>query len=157
MGFLKNQRGITIISLVITIIVLIIVSGIGITMGTEAITTSQDSKLTSELLMVQHAVLEQYTKYQTTKDIAYLVGNKMEKEEVQQVAENLGVTLVAIPQNYSHQDYYRLDKASLRQIGIQDTDDEYIVNYISGEVINITKQTTSKKNALYVSANSFYE
>lgn len=157
MKFQKEQRGITMISLVVTIVVLIIISGIGITMGTNAIKTSQDSKLTSELMMVQHAILEQYTKYQTTKDITYLVGNKIEREEVKNIAESLGVTLVSIPENYSHQDYYRLDKASLLEIGIQDTDDEYIVNYISGEVINITKKTTSNQNALYVRANSFYE
>lgn len=156
MNFLKKQKGITIISLVITVIVLIIISGIGITMGIDSIKSSKDNKLTSELMMVQHAVLEQYTKYQTTKDITYLVGNKVELEEVNQIAQDYNITLVDIPQKYSNKDYYRLDKASLLQIGIENTDDEYIVNYISGEVINITQKTTSN-TALYVRANSFYK
>ena len=50
-----------------------------------------------------------------------------------------------------------LDKASLLEIGIRDTDDEYIVNYVSGEVINITKKKTTKGNVLYIRANSFYQ
>lgn len=153
----NKQKGITMISLVITIIVLVIISGIGITVGTSSIKSSKDSKLTGELVMVQHAVLEQYTKYQTTKDTRYLVGNKIEQEEVQKVAQELGITLVTIPTKYSHQDYYRLDKASLLEIGIEDTDDEYIINYVSGEVINITQKTTSNQDALYVRANSFYQ
>lgn len=70
---------------------------------------------------------------------------------------SLGVTLVSIPDTYSNKDYYKLDKASLLEIGITNTDDEFIVNYISGEVINITKMTTSENNALYVRANSFYQ
>ena len=156
MSYLIKQKGITIISLVITVIILVIISGIGITMGTNAIKSSKDNQLASELSMVQHAVLEQYTKYQTTKDITYLVGNKVELEEMNQIAKNLNITLVNIPQKYTNKDHYRLDKASLLQIGIENTDDEYIVNYISGEVINMTQKTTSN-TALYVRANSFYQ
>lgn len=156
MNFWKEQDGITIISLVITVVVLIILSGIGIKMGTDSIKSSKDNTLTAELLMVQHAVLEQYTKYQTTKDITYLVGNKVAKEEMTQIAKDLNITLANIPQNYSNKDYYRLDKASLLEIGIENTDDEYIVNYISGEVINMTQKTTDN-TVLYVRANSFYQ
>lgn len=156
MNFWKEQDGITIISLVITVVVLIILSGIGIKMGTDSIKSSKDGALVSDLAMVQHAVLEQYTKYQTTKDITYLVGNKVEKEEMTQIAKDLNITLANIPQNYLNKDYYRLDKAALLEIGIENTDDEYIVNYISGEVINMTQKTTSD-TALYIRANSFYQ
>lgn len=156
MNFWKEQDGITIISLVITVVVLIILSGIGIKIGTDSIKSSKDGALASDLAMVQHAVLEQYTKYQTTKDITYLVGNKVAKEEMIQIAKDLNITLANIPQNYSNKDYYRLDKASLLEIGIENTDDEYIVNYISGEVINMTQKTTSD-TALYIRANSFYQ
>lgn len=154
---MKSENGITLISLVITIIVLLILSGIGLTMGTNMISTSQDKKLTSELNMVQHAVLEQYAKYKTTKDTSYIkVGNKMELAEVKNIANSIGIELVNIPDSYSNKDYYKLDKLSLLKIGIENTEDEYIVNYISGEVINNTKKHTSDNKALYVRANSFY-
>lgn len=153
---MKSNKAITLISLVITIIVLLILSGIGLTMGTNMISTSQDKKLISELNMVQHAILEQYAKYQTTKDSSYIkVGNKMELADVKNIASNMGIELVNIPDSYSNKDYYKLDKFSLLKIGIENTDDEYIVNYISGEVINNTKKYTKDNKALYVRADSF--
>lgn len=154
---MKSNKGVTLISLVITIIVLLILSGIGITMGTNMISTSQDKKLISELNMVQHAILEQYAKYQTTKDTSYIkIGNKMELADVKDIASNMGIELANIPDSYSNKDYYKLDKLSLLKIGIENTEDEYIVNYISGEVINNTKKHTNDNKALYVRANSFY-
>lgn len=151
----KTQKGITIVSLVITIIILLIISSIGINFGINGINSTKDSKLESELNMVQHAVLEQYTKYKTTKDIVYLVGNKVPEEQLKEITEELGIALVNIPDTYSNKDYYKLDKASLKEIGIQETEDEYIVNYISGEVINITKKRLSNNTPLYTKANSF--
>lgn len=151
----KTQKGITLVSLVITIIILLIISSIGINFGISGINSTKDSKLESELNMVQHAILEQYTKYKTTKDIVYLVGNKVQKEQLNGITQELGITLVNIPDTYSNKDYYKLDKASLKEIGIQDTNDEYIINYISGEVINITKKRLSNNTPLYTKANSF--
>lgn len=153
---INNKKGITMISLVITIVVLLILSGIGIGMGSSAIKTSQDSKLTSELMIVQHAVLEQYTKYKTTKDSSYLIGNKIEISKVQTIADEIGIELVNIPSSESNKEYYQLDKAALLDMGIENSEDEYIINYISGEVINITKKETSNHQPLYVKANSFY-
>ncbi len=152
---LKTQKGITIVSLVITIILLLIISSIGINFGINGINSTKDSKLEAELNMVQHAILEQYTKYKTTKDMVYLVGNKVSEEQLKDITSELGITLVNIPDTYSNKDYYKLDKASLNEIGIRDTYDEYIVNYISGEVINITQKKLSNNNPLYTKARSF--
>ena len=55
----KNQTGVTIVSLVITVIVLMIVAGIGVKVGTDQITKTKDNTVVSELSMVQHAILEQ--------------------------------------------------------------------------------------------------
>lgn len=151
----KTQKGITLISLVITIIILLIISSIGINFGINGIRSTKDSKLEAELNMVQHAILEQYAKYKTTKDMVYIVGNKVSEEQLRGITSELGITLVNIPNTYFNKDYYKLDKASLKEIGIQETDDEYIVNYISGEVINITKKRLSNNNPLYTKANSF--
>ena len=152
---LKNDKGITTISLIITIMVIGILALVSVNMGVAGIKETNDAKLTAELEIVQHAVLEQYTKYKTTKDTVYLVGNKITDAEANEIANEIGVVLVDIPDTYSNQDYYRLDKASLTAIGIQDSTDEYIINYISGEVINITKKKTSENVPLYTKANSF--
>lgn len=155
MNNMKKKDGITIVALVITIVVLLIMSGIGINIGMESMKSVQDSKLVSELEMVQHAILEQYIKYKTTKDESHLLGLKMEITAVKQIANEIGVNLVEIPETQNNSDYYRLDKASLIELGITKTNDEYIINYISGEVINITQKKTSKHIPLYVKSNSF--
>lgn len=153
MGSFKQEKGITLVSLIITVILMFILAGISISIGTGQMKTADDSRLTTELEMVQHAVLEQYTKYKTTKDKVYLVGNKITIEEAKQIATELGITLANIPNTYDNKDYYRLDKASLTAIGIQESTDEYIINYISGEVMNITVKKTSGNKPLYIKAN----
>lgn len=155
MNVLKKQNGITMVALTTTVIVLLILSVITVNLGAIQIKKVNDSKLKAELEMVQHAILEQYTKYKTTKDSSYLVGNKITDDEAARLASDMGVTLVNIPSTYSNKDYYMLDKASLTAIGIRDSVDEYIVNYVSGEVINITQKKLSNDNPLYTKANSF--
>ena len=154
MSKLKNSKRITLSGLAITIIVLTILATVGTTVGITNVREAKDAKLDTELEMVQHAILEQYVKFETTKDVVYLVGNKLEKSEVDQIAQELDITLVEIPDTYENKDYYKLDKASLKEIGIQNTDDEYIVNYISGEVINITSKKNDNK-PLYTKADNF--
>ena len=151
----NKQKGITLVSLVVTVIVLLILSSVGVNMGIRGINSSKDAKLMSELEIVQHAVLEQYSKYELTKDTVYLVGNKSTSDEVKKYADELGITLANIPENYVNKDYYRLDKASLVAIGIKNTNDEYIINYITGEVMNITVKKLSNNSPLYIKANSF--
>ena len=63
--------------------------------------------------------------------------------------------LVNIPDTYSNRDYYILDKASLTEIGITGTDDRYLINYISGEVLNITQKRETDQEALYIRATDF--
>ena len=154
MNKLKNSKVITLSGLAITIIVLTILATVGATVVITNVREAKDAKLDTELEMVQHAILEQYVKFETTKDVVYLVGNKLEKSEVDQIAQELDITLVKIPNTYENKDYYKLDKASLKEIGIQNTDDEYIVNYISGEVINITSKKNDNK-PLYTKADNF--
>ncbi len=136
---MKENKGITIISLIVTIIILMILAGTTITITTNILPSSKDSKYISELNIVQHAVFEQYTKYNLLKKDELLVGYKVEESQMNQIADELGITLVQIPTNYTARDYYRLDKATLLDLGISNTEDEYIVNYTTGEVINITR------------------
>lgn len=154
--FYINEKGITIVALIITVIVLLILAGVSINIGLNGMESVENSKLASELNMVQHAVLQQYTKYKTTKDISYIqIGEKITLEQANQYAKEVGVELVSIADTYSNKEYYLLNKESLSSIGIQDSNYEYIINYISGEVMNITVKETSNNSPLYIRANSF--
>ncbi len=155
---LSNKNGVTLVALAITLVIMAILSVVAINLGTDSIETSRDAKLVSELGIVQHAVLEQYAKYEATKDTSYLVGDKINKSIVKQIASQLEINLANIPASYANQDYYKLNNESLKKIGIKDADeyeDIYIVNYVSGEVINMSQLKTSIGSALYVRGSSF--
>ncbi len=146
---LRDNKGITLIALTITIIILLILAGITIGGGRESIKMTKSNKLLAELDMVQHACLERYTEYKLTGDISLLIGTEVNYAAVQGLAEELGINTLLSTNNY-----YRLTPSDLEKIGIQDANDTYIVNYQTGEVINetqkqITSGSGSNNNVLY--------
>lgn len=60
MQMMKNEKGVTLIALVITIIVLIIIAAISLNAGLENIPQVDNSIYESEIIMVQKAVTERY-------------------------------------------------------------------------------------------------
>jgi len=146
----KNNSGITIVALIVTVIIIGIISGIVIYNGTDAIDTSKDDILKSELGMVQHAVLEQYMKYKTTNNEEDLLGvNVDETTKLKTIANELNIILLR------DSGYYELDKDSIFVLGIEQSKNSYIINYSSGEVINITQKKTSSGESLYIKGNNF--
>ena len=71
----------------------------------------------------------------------------MNIEEVKDIANQMGISLVNIPNTYENSDYYKLDKASLIEMGIQNSNDEYIINYINSVFLcfHIIKQGFRKR------------
>lgn len=151
---MKNENGVTLISLVITIIVLLILASISTFSGVRNVNESRDSAAKTELKFVQQAVLQTYTKYTLTDDNDILVGLQFSdftglNEIIEQIEEKTNITIELKDNNANN--YYLLDGASLHALGITNTEDEYIVNYTTGEVINKTKLVTSKsKEPLYI-------
>lgn len=144
-----ESRGITLITLVITIILLIIISGISITGAIRSQKQTQESTQISELNIVQHAILERYTKSKLTKET--LPGTLIEKERLQEIIEDIKVkTGEQILLKGEEIDYKLLNKSDLESLGITQKDDIYIVNYKTGEVINETQRVTTSGKILYV-------
>lgn len=151
----KENKGITLIVLAIAVIVLLILATVTIYNGTIGIDDAEDGKLQAEVQMVQHAVLEQYVQFNLTKNTKYLVGDKLDLSQAQQIAQEMGITLVDIPNTYNNRDYYRLTKEHLAQMGITNAEDQYIVNYVSGEVMNFTRKKDSAGRPVYVQGDNF--
>ena len=74
---MKNQKGITLIALVITIIILLIIASVATYTGINAIQDSKNQSYMSEVEMLKQVVLENYTKYLTTKDEQYIRGEPL--------------------------------------------------------------------------------
>lgn len=151
---MKNQKGISLISLVITIVVILILISISTYTGINNVKESRDSAVKTELKLVQQAVLQKYTKYNLIGDQSILPGNSYEdftelNDIIGQIAEKTEITIELKDDEYSN--YYLLDTISLQELGITNTEDEYIVNYTTGEVINKTRLATSgSKEPLYI-------
>lgn len=164
---MKNQKGITLMGLVITIILIIILASIGLGASVNMVDNvgkSQNAEALADLAKIQQAIFEVYTKYMQTKNESVLIGTKMsynEAKAVEQEFKNLeNGENISLKQNTYNLDnakpeecYYRLDKEQLIELGMNQVKDnaEYIVNYSTGEVFENSYKKTETGTILYVS------
>ena len=160
-NIVKSQKGITLMALVVTIIILLIIAGIGI--GEIAgnggdINQTEDVMALSELKKIQQAVLETYIKYKQLGNKNVLIGNEIGNNtaqgELSAIRRGLELKTNAEQQSMHEYKYYELDKNQLTSLGLDNihNNDKYIVNYSTGEVFNITQKKTAKGDILYVYA-----
>lgn len=142
-----NNKGITLIALTIMIIILIILAGISITGAVRGNEATQENKQFSELNIVQHAILERYTKSKITEET--LPGTNIEVSTVQSIIDEINST-TGSNIKLKGTNYVELKEDDIAQLGIDKTKDTYIVNYETGEVINKTKKISKEGKALYI-------
>ena len=124
----RTDKGITLVALLITIIVILILASVSIYMGSQNVNETKENILKTEINIVKNAVLQQYSKYKTTEEALYLIGNRVSDAEISNI---IGRTYE------SHSDeekFYELSQQDVETIGIENADDTYIVNYV-GDVI----------------------
>lgn len=165
---MKNENGITLSALVITIIVIFILASISINYGVDTLNESKAKTLEASLEMVEQAVAEQYVKATelnllnvktTSKQPATFVGKLLNVNELSPE--------LALPDNLKYQkqveledktdityaeSYYKLTPTDLEKLKIESDDDAkytYVVNYSTGEVYNASKKKTSFGKLLY--------
>ena len=158
---MKNKKGITLVSLVVTILIMVILIGIGITAAYTSINDVKDNKLMTELGIVRQAIMEQYalaeavnqTKIPKDSDnkVAFWIGEP--KENAKSELDFLSIENPI----YQEQIYYELAPVDLKKIGVNDAKDTYIVNYSTGEVYNETTKTTSDDTTLLYLPSTIYD
>lgn len=156
---MKNEKGIILVTLVITIVVLAIIASITITRGIDAKKNVKDTKsavLEAEITQVQQIVLETDIKYKQTKNSNILLGEKITFNEAKTSLQEISSSLSLRGENYddtSNQDdeiyYYKIDSEILEKLGITGSEQQYIINYSTGEVFNYKTKTTSNGELLY--------
>ena len=162
----RKNKGITIIALTITIILLLIIASITISIGLNSLKESKENLKLSELKMVQQAVLENYEKYITTNNDIYILGKEKNRIQVSysdmqdlideinsKITTGENITLKVSDYTSGELDismyYYELSQEDLEEMGISNTDEIYIVNFSTGEVINKTLKVTGSGKPLY--------
>lgn len=143
----RKNEGITLLAVVITIVLLLIISGISITGTLRGHEETEEATQIAELNMLQHAILERYTKAQLTKET--LPGIEKEISEVQLIIDEINST-TGQNINLKGTEYKELSTSDLESLGITKEQDIFIVNYKTGEVINKTQKVTKTGKALYV-------
>ncbi len=144
---MKKESGITMTVLVITIIVLGIIGAVLISYSVVGTKETKNKKYLANLQVVQHALYERYEQYKVTNDASILVGESTAKPSTSfEWADNNAYW----SKNTAGERYYKLDADDLKELGISNIDDtEYIVNYYTQEVYDLTHRTTSSGNDLY--------
>lgn len=148
---IRESYGITLVSVATTVVVLLIILGIstiGINQNQKNI---EENAQVSELNVIQHAILERYTKSQLTKE--NLPGSIINKSEVQTIIDEIN-TKTKRNISLKGTEYKELNKTDLEELGITGEEDIFIVNYKTGEVINKTIKVTQSGKALYIYSKS---
>lgn len=162
----RKNKGITIIALTITIILLLIIASVTISIGLNSLKDSKENLKLSELNMLQQAVLENYTKYKTTNNDMYILGKEKNRIQVSysdmqnlineinnKITTGENIELKVADYTSGALDismyYYELSQEDLEEMGVSGTEETYIVNFSTGEVINKTLQVTGSGKPLY--------
>lgn len=145
---LRKTNGVTLVALIITVILLLIISGISITGTLRGHKETKEASQISELNMIQHAILERYTKAQLTKE--ELPGTTIKQNDVQTIIDEIKAITGEENITLKGTEYKELSISDLEKLGVTNEEDTFIVNYKTGEVINATKKVTESGKALYV-------
>ena len=153
---IKNEKGVTMLVLVITIIVLIILAGISINLAIQDADFTIEKKQKTELEEVAHAIYQQYIKYKQTGTEEYIIGDEYEGDTItinSDLNGNTASSTITKTDDSTKIDekWYRLSTDDLEKIGIQNSKYTYIVKYSTGEVYNETsKESEQNKDTLYI-------
>ena len=125
---LKNDKGITLSVLIVTIIVIIIITSISVKSGIDSYKDSQNTHKQSQMRIIQHAMYQIY----------------IEKGQYNSSKSYPGTTVNIdnIPEQFKDKTKcYLLDKNALEEMGITTVDEDYsnnyIVNYETGEIYDV--------------------
>ena len=129
-----NKKGITLISLVITIIVMAIIAGITIT-TTNLIQNANRQRIISEMTLIRTKVMIIINKYAFNNDSSVYIGQKLSEQSNK--AELAGNALTSSELN--EPTYYIYNQETLNSISLEgiklEEGEIYIVNYADGDIV----------------------
>ena len=125
----KKEKGITLISLVITITVLIILASIATYSGINVIKQSKLNKFTAEMKIMQTEVNNLYDRYMSGEESVLGTGKELDSE-----ANNVFTTNASGITDSSGYRYY--DRGTIESLGIKEVEEEFYVNVEKRSVIS---------------------
>lgn len=141
---LKNNKAITLMSLVITIIILIILASVGTYSGIQVINSSKLTAFTTELKIMQTQVNKLYD--ERTNDEETIDGLGKEISTVQTQADKVFTAIVNEIDNREGYRYY--DQETIKNLGIEGVEGEFFVN--------VQKRSVVSYEGLKYEGNTYY-
>lgn len=131
----KNQKGITIVSLVITIVILLIIGGVTVTVGTSVIKQATLKTVNTNMMLIQakaKTIAEQAKFNNNTDNYKGIILSEISGDKKVDKVLDAGIIEDASK-------YYLLSKDDLVSMGLEkiNIEDGYIVNYETEEVIYV--------------------
>ena len=156
---INKEKGITLLALVVTIIMLIILASTIVNIGQNEIKESEENAKLSELGIVQNAILQRKTKADLTDEdypgetiIEADINLKETIEEMNNHRASGEEEITKKDDDNSNYYFLSTENGGLEELGITNSEDAYIVNYETGEVINYTTKLTETGKPLYIYA-----
>lgn len=131
----KKENGITLMSLVITIVILLILASIATYSGIEVIKSSKLTKFTTEMKIMQTQVNELYQKMQdgdtTIKELGKIISEIGNQTQVNNVFNAVGITTKDEREQYKY-----FDKDTIKKLNIEGVSGTFFVNIDKRSVIS---------------------
>ncbi len=150
---MKGNRGITLVSVVVMIVILAIIASLSIITSTQTVNEAKDLQREENLVIIQSLVnrvgIQRETAgYLTPSDIK-IYGKKLTEE---MIAELLGgaVGSYSLLNGESIDDWYVLEQDDLEEMGVTYINESYFVNYSTGEVYTKDEFANKMKGSTFV-------
>lgn len=122
---MKNNSGVTLVTMVLMIIIMIIIASVSIIGGRDLIQSSKDSKITESLSAVKSVVNNISIKLSTAGTLT--------PANVKLYGKSAVGTLSGDSAELAN--WYILDENDLDELGIKYVDKKYLVNYVENKVM----------------------
>ena len=130
----SKQKGITLIALIITIVVLLILASIATYSGIEIIESSKLQRFTAEMKIMQTQVNSLYDKWKRGELDKNIIGRELNCEpDVQEQANKVLTTELDIKDTTGYR-YY--DQETIKEQGIEGVEQEFFINVEKREVVS---------------------
>ncbi len=131
-----NSKGITIVALTITIIVLLIIASVTVYVGDNVIRQAQLQTINTNMMLIQvkvKTIAEQANFNKDASDTSGYKGTKMNASSMQKIIDSGAI------KSEDAEKFYLLSKSDLNEMGLEKINIEngYLVNYETAEVIYV--------------------
>ena len=143
-----NEKGITLIALVITIIILIVLASIGTYAAKETIESARLTKFTSELKIMQYKVNELYNSWKENRTITIdgeTYGNSNNKEGIKDIDKDLGQSIGECPKSSQASEalkgktegnYRYFSNDLIKKLEVEDVEQDFFIDIETRSVVS---------------------